>query len=108
MWSIPARISANALEIAIHDVRVDVSQGWMKERFRKAPDDLEAKALPQARGTLVGADYKIELHRAKSAPASATQRMLAHRTCNPASGRCHGCHVAAIGNVSSATLLIRL
>ena len=108
MCSIAARISANALEIAIHDVRVDVSQRWMLEGSGEAADDIEAKALPQAHGTLVSTDYKIELHRAKSAPASAAQRMLTHRACDPATGRCHGCHVPAIRNVRSATLLIRL
>ena len=78
MCSIAARISANALEIAIHDVGVDVSLRWMLECSGQAADNFEAKTLPQPYGTLVRADYKIELHRTKSAPASAAQRMLAH------------------------------
>ncbi len=108
MCSIGARSSANGLEIAVHDVGVDVAQRWMKEGFRKCADDCKFEALPEADGAVVGADDEIILHGAKSAAASPAQRMLAHRARHAAAGRIHSSHVAAIGDVSTTALLIRL
>src|SRR5713226_9278642 len=108
MCSIAARISANGLEITIHDAHVDVAQSWMLEGSWQTPDNFKAKALPQPDGALVGADYEIELHRAKSARPRAVQRMRAHRSGHAAAHRRNGCHVAAIGDVRSAALLVCL
>lgn len=108
MCSIAARISANALEIAKHDVRVDVAQCWMKERVRKRANDRKFEALPQFYGAIVGTDDEIKLHGAKSTAPSAAERMLAHRAGDPAAGCGDGCQVAAICNVPTATVLIGL
>jgi len=84
MCSTAARLGANSLEMAIHDVGVYVAQCGMKERFGKAPHDFEIEPLPQTHGALVGAHHKIELHGAKPALPRAFQRMRAHRARNPA------------------------
>src|ERR1700694_2820429 len=68
------------LEIAIHDVGVDVAPRRMLEGSGEAPNNRKAEALPQPYGTLVGADHEIVLHRAKSALARSVQRMRAHRS----------------------------
>src|SRR6266850_4846255 len=96
------------LEIAIHDVGVDVSLHGMLECSGKASDNFKSEGLPQTHGALVGADDEIELHRAKSALSRSAQRMRAHRAGHAAARRRHGCHVAAVGDVRSATLLVRL
>src|SRR5260370_18514514 len=108
MCSIAARSSANGLENAIHDVGVDVTARRMLKGVGKAADDLKAKALPKADGAPVGADHEIVLHRSKSAFACAVERMRAHRSARSAARCGNGCHVAAIGDVCSAALLIRL
>src|SRR6266849_10385477 len=108
MCSIAARISANALEIAIHDAGVDVTQRRMQEGSGEAPDNFKAKTLPQPDRAVIGADYKIELHRAKSPLPRSVQRMRAHCSGHAAACRRNGCHVAAIGDVRSAALLVRL
>src|SRR5258708_2267249 len=108
MCSIGARSSANGLEIAVHDVGVDVAQSWMKEGFRKCADDCKFEALPWFYGAAVGADYEIILHGAKPAFAGMVQRMSAHGPCHAAAGRILSSHVAAIGDVSTTAVLIRL
>src|SRR6266436_4269761 len=108
MCSIAARISANGLEIAKHDVGVDVAQRRMKEGFGKLANDFKIEALPQADGAIVGANHEIELHRAKPAFARAVQGMSAHCACNSAAHGCNRSHVAAIRDVRSAALLVRL
>ena len=46
MCSIAARVSANGLEIAIHDEGVDVAERRTLEGSGQPPDDPKAKALP--------------------------------------------------------------
>src|SRR5260370_39395910 len=108
MCSIATHISANALEFAIHDVCVDVAQRRMQEGSGEAADNLKAKTLPQPDRALIGTDHEVELHRAKSALPRSVQRMRAHCSGHAAARRCNGCHVAAVGNVPAATLLIGL
>src|SRR6267142_62043 len=74
-----ARSRENALEIAIHDVGVDVALRRMLEGSGEAADNFKAKTLPQPYGTLVGADHEVVLHRAESALPRSVQRMRAHR-----------------------------
>src|SRR5882672_6245151 len=105
MCSTAARVGANGLEIAIHDVSVHVSQPGMKERFGKTPDNFKVKALPQSHDALVRAHHKIELHGSKTAPPCTFQRMRAHRSGNPAPRGCDGSYVSAICDVSSSALL---
>jgi len=47
MCSTAARVGANGLELAIHDVGVYVAQRGMKKRLGEAPHDFEIEALPQ-------------------------------------------------------------
>src|SRR5260370_7472680 len=108
MCSIAARVSANALKIAIHDAHVDVSLRRMLEGAGEPPDNLKAKALPQPHGTLIGADHEIVLHGATSALPRAVQRIRAHRPGHAAARRLDCGHIAAIGDVRSATPLVRL
>src|SRR5437879_11353084 len=108
MCSIGARASANGLEIAIHDVSIDIAERWMKKSFGKPADDFKIEALPQFDGAFVGADYEVVLHGAKGAFACAIQRMSAHCARHAAAHRRHRSHVAAIGDVRSAATLIRL
>ena len=84
MCSTAARVGANGLKLAIHDVGVHVTARGMKERFGKPPHDLKFEALLQMNGALVGAHHKIKLHGAKPALPGAFQRMRAHHARNPA------------------------
>src|SRR5258708_33066955 len=95
-------------KFTIHHECIDVAQRWVEERLRKCADNLKFKTLPQPYGAGIGADHEIELHRAKSATAGAAQRMLTHRACHAAAGCGEACHVAAICNMPTATLLIGL
>src|SRR5882757_9811427 len=92
MCSIAARSSANGLEIAVHDEGVDVALSGMEECFRKCADDPKFKALPKPYGAVIGTDYKIELHGAKSAFSRAIKRVSAHGPCHATAGCGDGCH----------------
>ena len=53
MCSTAARIGANRLQMAIHDVGVHVAQRGMTKCLGKASDDFKFEALPQTHGALV-------------------------------------------------------
>ena len=108
MCSIGARISANGLEFAIHDVGVDVSERGVKKSLWEAADDFKLKSLPQEHGAVVRVDYKIELHRAKPALTRSAERMFTHRASHAATGAGHGGHVPTVRDVSTAAFLIGL
>src|SRR5260370_3071652 len=80
MCSIGTRISANELEIAIHDVGVDVSSRRMIEGPGEAADNFKAEALPKSDGAFIGGDDEIKLQSAKAAFPRAVERMRAHRS----------------------------
>ena len=54
------------LEAAEHDKSIYIALRWMEEGLRKRSHDLKSETLPQTHRTLVAADDKIKLHRAKS------------------------------------------
>src|SRR5437660_6371678 len=98
MCSIAARRSANGLEIAVHDERVDVAHSWMEKGPWECANNLKFEDLPESYGAVVSADHKIELHGAKSALACAVKGMSAHGAGYAATGGGDGGHVAAIGD----------
>src|SRR5260370_1785564 len=108
MCSIGTRISANELEIAIHDVGVVVSSRRMMEGPGEAADNFKAEALPKSDGAFIGGDDEIKLHSAKAAFPRAVERMLAHRSGYAAARHGYRRHVTAIGDVSSTALLVCL
>src|ERR1700740_67819 len=108
MCNIAARSSANGLKTAIHDIHVDVAVCRMMEGSGETPDNFKAKALPQTDGALVRAEHEIKLQGAKSAFSRPVQGMRAHCSSHTAARRRNRTHVTAIGNVSSAALLVRL
>src|SRR5580704_19248864 len=95
------------LQIPVHHQRVDRAEHWMHKRRGKPADNFKAHAFPQPHCTLVAADHKIELHRAKSPRLGALQRMLAHGPRNAAPTCPRRGHVATVRNVRSPALLIR-
>src|SRR5215467_4236648 len=90
----------------MHDERVDEAACWMFKRFRQTANDCKTEALPQANGTLVGADHEIVLHGPEAAFAGAFQRMGAHSASHTASHSFGRCDVSAIRNVCPTALLI--
>jgi hypothetical protein len=108
MCSIAARLRANALQFSIHDVSIHIAQRWVQKRLWQAAHNLKFKTLPQSHGPLVGAHYKIKLHRSKPSCTCAVKRMRAHRSRDAAPCCGNSRHITAIGHVRSATLLIRL
>src|SRR5208283_4619796 len=78
----------------------------MKEGTREAANNLEAETLPEAHGAFVGADNEVELHGAKAALCSVIEGMRAHGTGYSATGGGGGGHVAAVGDVGTAAILI--
>ena len=55
----------------------------MTKRARQATHDVKAQALPEAHGSLVGADHEVELDRQKAAAPCVLERMLAHALRDP-------------------------
>ena len=78
----------------------------MKKCGREAADNFETEALPQADGARVGADDKVELHGAKAAIPGVIERMHAHGAGYAATGSGRSGHVAAVGDVGTAAILI--
>ena len=68
-----------SLEFAKHYVGVRVTQLGVQERFWKMSHDLKTIPLPKPDSTLIGADYKVELHSPKVSATSTLQRMGTHR-----------------------------
>ncbi len=80
----------------------------MQKRIWQPAHNRKAAALPQPYGILVCSHHKIELHGPKCTRFRAFDGMFAHHPRKASSlRRCRG-HVAAIGHVRSAALLIRL
>ncbi len=98
---------ACALQLPVHDQRIDGAERWMQERARKPAHNFKSQALPQAHRAFVAAYHEIELHRTKSASFGMLQRMLAHGPRYAASPRPRRRRVPAIRDVRSPATLIR-
>src|SRR5260370_29971888 len=79
-----------------------------KQGSGETPDNFKAKALPEPDRAFVRVDHEIELHGTKSAFSCSVQGMRAHCSGHAGARRRNGCHVAAVRDVGSATLLVRL
>src|SRR5262250_588718 len=91
----------------IHHVRVSVAHCGMQKGLRQPPNNLESEALPQPHGSFVVAYHEIKLHCAKPTTLRVLQGVRAHGPRHTlASSTCRG-HVAAIGHVRTAAILIR-
>jgi len=78
----------------------------VEEGAGKAADSLEAEALPEEQGALVGLDYEIELHGVVASLSGVFERMGAHGSSDSFAGEGRGGDVAAVGYVGAAALLI--
>ena len=76
------------------------------ERLGQLSHDVKAQRLPQMDSGLIGRDHEIKLDSPEADAAAVVDGVAAQgsRNAAPAGGR--GCHVAAIGDVVAATLLI--
>jgi hypothetical protein len=78
----------------------------MKKCAREAADNFETETLPEAHGAFVGADDEVELHGAKAAVFGVIERMRAHGAGYTATGGGRSGHIAAVGDVGAAAVLI--
>src|SRR5258708_23123062 len=80
----------------------------MMERAGKPADNLESEAMPERDGAFVGAHHKIRLHRLEAALAGTIEGMRTHRARYTPAGGPGSSYVAAVGDVRTAPLLVRL
>src|SRR5262245_44882779 len=78
----------------------------MGERLWQPSNDLEAEVLPEANSSTVPDTDKIDRGGAIAATLRELERMRAHRSGNPSSGRLRRSHVATIRDVRPAPCLI--
>lgn len=93
-------------EGAEEDVGVGVAVGWVEEGVGEAADGLEAEALPEAQGAVVGVDHEVELDGAVAAGFGVVERVQAHGASDSLAGEGCGGDVAAVGDMRTAALLI--
>jgi hypothetical protein len=94
------------LEGAVEDVGVGVAMGGVEKGVGEAADGLEAEALPEAEGAVVGVDHEVELHGAVASGFGVVERVEAHGAGDSLAGEGCGGDVAAVDDVRAAALLI--
>src|SRR6266853_377949 len=90
-----------------HDVNIDISFLRMPKSTWQCADDLETELFPEANGSFVRRNDKVELHRAKAKPARLVQAMLTHFSADPKAARFWCDHERRIRNVRAKRRLIR-
>ena len=90
-----------------HDVNIDVSLLRVPKSAWQSADDLKSKSLPEANGYVVRRYNTVELHRPKPKPARLVQTVLAHVCSHPESARLWCDHERRIGDMRTASGLIR-
>lgn len=91
----------------MHHEGIHVAESRMQKCCRKASDNVKTEMLPELDGPVIRADHEVELHCPEAKRSGVIQRVSAHHSRDPMAGSPSGRDIAAVGNMSTSTFLIR-